>query len=57
MVMGGSMARSVRVRSLEGLKMEVLAGPHRLIADEPEEAGGSDAGPDPYALLMASLGS
>ncbi|MFY9554399.1 MAG: OsmC family protein [Blastocatellia bacterium] len=39
------------------LKQKVTAGRHTLIADERREAGGSDAGPDPYSLLLASLGA
>jgi len=39
------------------LKQQIIAGQHRLTADEPSEVGGSDAGPDPYALLLAALGS
>src|SRR5207244_8603608 len=50
------MAR-VEVRSQDGLRQEVTAGNHRLVADEPAEAGGGDAGPDPYALLLAALGA
>ena len=48
----------VIVSSLSNLKNEVLYGPdHKLITDEPLEAGGEDAGPDPYTLLLAALGS
>lgn len=35
----------------------VRAGSHDLIADEPTAVGGDDHGPDPYALLLASLGA
>jgi uncharacterized OsmC-like protein len=37
--------------------LAVAAGKHRLRADEPESAGGSDTGPAPYELLMAALGA
>lgn len=40
-----------------GMLQQVVAGRHRLVADEPEEHGGSDAGPSPYELLLAGLGS
>lgn len=48
---------SVVVRSESGLRQEVAAGRHTLVADEPQSAGGTDAGPDPYALLLAALGA
>ncbi|MGE3932690.1 MAG: bifunctional alpha/beta hydrolase/OsmC family protein [Rhodospirillaceae bacterium] len=36
---------------------DVLVGRHRLHADEPVAAGGEDAGPSPYQLLAAALGT
>lgn len=36
---------------------EIVAGRHRLVADEPVDAGGLDSGPGPYELLLASLGA
>jgi putative redox protein len=39
------------------LKQTVRVRNHELIADEPPEKGGSDAGPDPLELLAASLAS
>ena len=47
----------VIVSSTGYLKQEITAGRHKLIADEPAEAGGSDAGPDPYSFLLAALGA
>jgi uncharacterized OsmC-like protein len=40
----------------DSFKQEIVAGKYRLIADEPVNAGGSDAGPDPYDYLLAALG-
>jgi len=50
--------RSVVVRgSAAGFAQEIHAGPHRLHADEPASAGGTDSGPSPYDLLLAALGA
>ena len=40
----------------DSFKQEIVAGKHRLVADEPVSAGGGDAGPDPYDYLLTSLG-
>ena len=48
----------VTVTSLFNLQNEVRYGvDHKFITDEPVDAGGDDAGPDPYTLLLAALGS
>lgn len=40
-----------------GFAQEIIVGPHRLLADEPEAFGGTDTGPTPYDLLLSALGS
>jgi uncharacterized OsmC-like protein/alpha/beta superfamily hydrolase len=39
----------------EGFATEIRVGKHLLIADEPEEVGGTDFGPSPYDYLSAAL--
>jgi putative redox protein len=52
------MMSDVIVSSLANLRNEVRYGDnHTIIMDEPIDAGGEDAGPDPYSLLLAALGS
>jgi putative redox protein len=41
----------------DGFVQEIMAGGHQLRSDEPVSAGGTDAGPTPYDLLLAALGS
>ena len=40
-----------------GFFSTINAGGHYFYADEPIAAGGTDNGPSPYELLLASLGS
>lgn len=47
----------VIVRSLAGLSASVEVGDHRLVVDEPVEAGGANAGPNPYDMLLSALGA
>jgi len=48
----------VEVRgSAAGFAQEVRAGKHVFQSDEPVAAGGTDAGPGPYDLLLAALGT
>jgi putative redox protein len=49
----------VLVRETRGGKFqqEIVSGPHRFLADEPEKVGGLDSGPGPYDLLLAGLGA
>jgi putative redox protein len=51
------MARAKAVIELARYATTIDMGRHRLIADEPPSNGGADAGPDPYELLLASLGA
>jgi uncharacterized OsmC-like protein len=40
-----------------GFAQQIAVGSHRLIADEPISVGGTDTGPNPYDLLLVSLGA
>ncbi|MBS0029574.1 OsmC family protein [Chitinophaga sp. 22321] len=52
------MDQEVRL-SLSGhpYQVSIDARDHRWLADEPEEAGGDDTGPQPGELLLSSLGA
>ncbi len=41
----------------EAYRVDVKAGHHALVADEPEKLGGKDAGPAPFQLLLSALGA
>jgi putative redox protein len=43
--------------SIKGFAQDMRVAGHRLLGDEPVEAGGTDIGPSPYDYLLAALGS
>jgi putative redox protein len=47
----------VVVHGTRSFRTEIETGKHRLIADEPADAGGTDGGPTPYDYLSAALGA
>ena len=49
--------KAVARRVGNGLKQHIEMGGHKLTSDEPANVGGTDAGPNPQALLAASLAS
>jgi putative redox protein len=46
----------VTVRTLDGVTAQVSTGDHEFLVDEPQPVG-ADRGPDPYELLLSSLGA
>lgn len=41
--------------STQNLQVQIQAGNHTFLADEPARLGGDDAGPNPYDLLLSAL--
>ncbi|MBZ6075634.1 OsmC family protein [Microvirga puerhi] len=46
---------TIHLASAAGYRQEIRARTHTLTADEPASLGGTDSGPSPYELLLASL--
>jgi putative redox protein len=49
------MATSVHLKSTSGVFQEMEARQHKMTADEPLNNHGTDKGPAPYEILVASL--
>jgi putative redox protein len=47
---------NIIARSSKNVQVQISAGKHQFVADEPLGVG-DDAGPDPYALLLSALGA
>ncbi|HUH83883.1 MAG TPA: OsmC family protein [Stellaceae bacterium] len=54
---GGIIAGAVVTMGATHYAVDVRTGRHALVADEPAAAGGGDAGPSPFDLLLSSLGA
>jgi len=54
---GGVVARATVRMGETRYAADIRAGAHALVADEPKSAGGGDAGPSPFGLLLSSLGA
>lgn len=51
------MAEKVSCTSIENYQVHVNTGAHALTADIPQEEGGDGLGPNPFGLLLSSLGA
>ena len=47
---------NVFARSQKNYQVEITAGNHQWVSDEPRDVG-DDKGPNPYALLLSALGA
>ncbi len=48
---------SVTVEERGGFRTECQAGKHKVVIDQPQAAGGSDAGPTPLDVQLMALGA
>jgi putative redox protein len=51
------MTRSIPVSFPGGVRVEARLGAHTVVTDQPPAHGGTDAGPSPYDLFLASIAS
>ena len=54
---GSKPREAVVYGSAKGFAQEITVAQHRMVADEPVAAGGTDTGPGPYDLLIVALGA
>jgi putative redox protein len=54
---GAGDGQGLEARFVAGEAYEVTVRGHRLVADQPADAGGQDSGPTPTELFVASLAS
>jgi putative redox protein len=52
-----SLIATTTLESKAGYAQTITSAGHQLTADESEAAGGTNTGPAPYGLLLASLGA
>ena len=48
---------AARVQGASGYAQHINTGSHELASDEPEKRGGTNTGPSPFELMLASLGA
>lgn len=48
---------TVRVLGASGYAQRISTATHEIASDEPEKRGGTNTGPSPYELMLASLGA